>query len=76
MSEIDITRKAMLKSYVSQVRLRYSLMADAEIERNKPELMELINASMAMGRTITLAPAEITVDGKSMEAIISGDAGA
>lgn len=72
-SETQIRVKQMLKAYRTQVRLRYSLMADAEIERNVEEVKEIVTRAISLGQTVQLTPAEITVDGRSVEAITDGE---
>lgn len=73
-SDIQIRQKQMEKAYRSQVRLRYSLLADEEIDRNIEAVRETIGTALALGQRVQLTPAEITIDGASVEAITSGPA--
>jgi hypothetical protein len=72
-SEIQIRQKQMEKAWRSQIRLSYSLMADAEIERNREEFSETIQRALSLGQTVQLTPAQVTIDGRAVEAIVSGN---
>ena len=63
----------MEKAWRSQIRLAYSLLADAEIDRNLEEFRETVSKALALGQRVQLTPAEVTIDGKSVEAIVGGN---
>lgn len=54
------TRKAeTLKAYRSAIRLKYSLKADAEIDRVLPEVEARIDEAWQRGEELTLNPGEV-----------------
>ena len=73
-NELDIRKRSMEKAWRSQIRLRYSIMADEEIGHGVEEFREVINKALALGQTVRFMPAEVTIEGRSVEAIVSGDA--
>jgi len=52
----------MLKAMRSAIRLRYSLLADAEIYRSLPELEKRIDAALAAGEPLELNPGSVFFD--------------
>jgi hypothetical protein len=59
LTSIEIEKAAMLKALRSAIRLKHSLLADAELAAKLPELEERINASLAGGRALELTVGSI-----------------
>lgn len=53
-SSFEIARAAALKAARTQIRVKHSLAADAEIARVIPELERKIDAALQEGKPITL----------------------
>ena len=54
MTDLEITKAAMLKAKRTEIRLRYALMADAEIARELPELEDRINDAISKGKPLEI----------------------
>lgn len=65
-SEVEIRTKSMLKAYRSQVRLRYSIAADEEINRNIEEVKDQIANALHLGLEVRLTPAQLTIGGDAV----------
>ena len=66
-SETELQQKAMEKAYRSQVRLHYAILADMEIGRNLEEFRETIKRAIHTGQEVRLRPAEVTINGDSVQ---------
>lgn len=58
LTEIEITKAAMLKSYRAAIRMKHSLRADAEIAKALPLLEAKIDNALHNGKTFELNPSE------------------
>jgi hypothetical protein len=53
-TELEIQKAGAIKAARSQIRLKYSLMADAEAARVLPELSRRIDAALQEGKPLAL----------------------
>ena len=58
-TETQIQREAILKAYRSNVRLKYSILADGEVSRNLPALEARIDEALAAGNGFQLTAGDI-----------------
>lgn len=56
-TDIEIQEAAALKAVRAAIRLKYSLMADAEIYRVLPQVEARIKAALAAGEPLSIDPA-------------------
>jgi hypothetical protein len=54
-----VAKRAALKALRTAVRLKYSLMADAELNRRLPELEDRIDVALDSGKPLELTVGEI-----------------
>lgn len=56
---IEIQKSAILKAYRSAIRLKYSLLADEEIEKVLPMVEAEINVALQNGTSVEFSPGEV-----------------
>jgi hypothetical protein len=59
LAEVEIARAAILKTWRQAIRLKYSLMADAEIAQRLPDVEDRINAAITSGEFLAIDVGEI-----------------
>jgi len=55
----QVAKKAAMKTLRAAVRLKYSIMADAELNERLPELEERIDRALLEGRPLAITIGEI-----------------
>lgn len=58
-TNLEIQKAAILKAYRSAIRLKYSLVADEEIDRVLPEVEQRIDDAIQNGETVSFNPGEV-----------------
>lgn len=53
--EVELARERVLKAYRTAIRLKYALLADAELNKVLPEVEEKFNKAIAQGKPFKLA---------------------
>ncbi len=59
LTPLEIQKAGILKAYRTAIRLKYSLLADAEVAERLPEVEKQIDHALASGRTLELNPATV-----------------
>lgn len=62
LTELDIEKAAILKAYRAAIRLKYSMMADAEISRTLPVVEQQIEYARQSGDALQLDLAKVFSD--------------
>lgn len=59
LTELEQQKRSAIKALRSAIRLKHSLAADAEINEKLPEFEQQIDAALASGQPLELAPGSV-----------------